>query len=186
MNAYDFDGTIYDGDSSRDFFFFCLKRHPFIAWRMPVQVSGIVLYALGIIHKTRGKEFFFAFLKSIDNIDALVDEFWSSHNKRIMPWYLRQKRSTDLVISASPEFLLTPICKQLGIACIASIVDQKTGKFTGKNCYGNEKVQRYDTVYPNTTIDFFYSDSLSDKPLANIARKSYIVKNGNLQTFPLN
>ena len=28
MNVFDFDGTIYNGDSSKDFFFYCLKRYP--------------------------------------------------------------------------------------------------------------------------------------------------------------
>ena len=31
MNVYDFDKTIYDGDSSVDFYKFSLKRHPKLA-----------------------------------------------------------------------------------------------------------------------------------------------------------
>lgn len=29
-NIYDFDKTIYDGDSTVDFFLFCLKREPIL------------------------------------------------------------------------------------------------------------------------------------------------------------
>ena len=28
MNVYDFDGTIYDGDSTFDFYKYCMKKHP--------------------------------------------------------------------------------------------------------------------------------------------------------------
>ena len=58
---------------------------------------------------------------------------------------------------------------------IASKVDKKTGKYTGLNCYGNEKVIRLNSEIPNTQIKEFYSDSFSDEPLAKLAEKSYIV-----------
>ena len=35
MNVYDFDGTIYDGDSTLDFWYFCLKKHPQILLYLP-------------------------------------------------------------------------------------------------------------------------------------------------------
>lgn len=28
MNIYDFDETIYDSDSTKDFYFYCLKKYP--------------------------------------------------------------------------------------------------------------------------------------------------------------
>ena len=30
MNVYDFDKTIYKGDSTLDFYFFCLRKKPII------------------------------------------------------------------------------------------------------------------------------------------------------------
>ncbi len=184
MNVYDFDGTIYHGDSSRDFYFYCLKRQPSIAWRIPAQVAGILLYAMKIISKTKGKELFFSFLKSLDNIESLVDDFWTCHSHRIKPWYLQQARKDDLIISASPEFLLEPICKKLGIGCIASVVNPRTGSFLGKNCYGYEKAIRFNSAYPNTTIDSFYSDSISDKSLAELAKHPFLVSGNLIQEFP--
>ena len=35
MNAYDFDKTIYDGDSTADFYIFCLKKHKSIILLSP-------------------------------------------------------------------------------------------------------------------------------------------------------
>lgn len=179
MNVYDFDGTIYDGDSSRDFYFYCLKRQPSIAWRIPAQAAGILLYATKIISKTKGKELFFSFLKSLDDIDTLVDDFWACHSQRIKTWYLKQAKEDDLIISASPDFLLKPICKKLGVDCIASIVNPHMGKFIGKNCYGQEKAIRFNIAYPNDSIDCFYSDSLSDWPLAELAKDPYLIS-GNI------
>ena len=96
---------------------------------------------------------------------------------RIRPWYLAQKRPDDLVISASPEFLLAPACRMLGIrAPIASRVDVQTGRYTGANCKGEEKPRRLREAYPDVVIDDFYSDSRSDAPLARMAKRAWLVK----------
>ena len=47
INLYDFDGTIYDGDSTRDFFFYELRRHPLILITIPYTlISAILLIRL--------------------------------------------------------------------------------------------------------------------------------------------
>ena len=80
-----------------------------------------------------------------------------------------------MIISASPEFLLKPICKKLGIKyLIASRVDPSTGMYLGENCYGEEKVRRFKKQF-DTKPEEFYSDSLSDAPMANIAEKAFLV-----------
>ena len=90
------------------------------------------------------------------------------------------KQSTDVIISASPEFLLNPICNQLGVSMLATRVDNKTGLFNGENCHGEEKVRRFYEAYPNGEVDEFYSDLYCDTPLARIAQKAYIVKGEKL------
>ena len=56
INAYDFDETIYDGDSSVDFYFYCLKRNKKVLLQLPIQLWGFLLYKLKITDKTRMKE----------------------------------------------------------------------------------------------------------------------------------
>ena len=68
INGYDFDGTIYDGDSSVDFYFYCLKKNKKILLCLPIQLYGLLLYILGIKDKTFFKEKFFSFLKKINKI----------------------------------------------------------------------------------------------------------------------
>jgi len=176
MNVYDFDRTIYDGDSSVDFYLFALCRKPYLIALFPLQAWGMALYLLGIHSKENMKERFFIFTRFIP-VQRTVSCFWDKNRTRIKPWYMRQKQDDDVVISASPEFLLEPlVCGYLGVSLIASRFDQSTGKCIGKNCFGEEKAMRLKQAYPDSIVESFYSDSLSDAPLAKIAGRSFIVK----------
>lgn len=44
MNVYDFDNTIYKGDSTAHFYFFCLKRHPSMIKYIPSLAAGFAGY----------------------------------------------------------------------------------------------------------------------------------------------
>ena len=176
INGYDFDGTIYDGDSSVDFYLFCLKKNKKILLQLPIQIYGVILYILGIIEKTQFKEYVFSFVKRIDNIDSYVKEFWDHNYKKIKSWYLKQKEKTDIIISASPEFLLKPLEKKMNIKVIASKVDKDTGKFIGKNCHDIEKVKRFNEEVKDKKLKAFYSDSMCDKAIMNIAENAFYVR----------
>ena len=90
---------------------------------------------------------------------------------------MEQKKTDDVIISASPEFLLSPVCKKLGLKyLIASRVDKNTGKYNGINCHGKEKVRRFYEEFGETDVEEFYSDSYSDTPMAEIANKAFMVK----------
>lgn len=184
MNVFDFDGTIYHGDSSKDFFFYCLKNYPKTRSKiLPVIVYGAG-FGLRIVKKKTFKQKLFSIVSKIDNLEKAVQDFWSEHEKNIHKWYMEMKQPTDVIISASPEFLLEPICKKLGAECMmATKVDEKTGLFDGENCHGKEKVIRFRERYPNAEIDEFYSDMYCDTPLARMAKKAYIVKGEKLSTW---
>ena len=185
MNVYDFDGTIYDGDSTVDFFMFALKRKPSLIRYAPKQVWGFLLYGLKRLGKTELKEYFFGFLPGID-AEKLTEDFWDQNHHKIYKWYLNKQQPDDIIISASPEFLLKPICKRIGIHhLIASKVDVRSGKFVGENCRGIEKVRRLAVEYQVTRIDNFYSDSRSDSPLAQISDNAFLIVNGNISKWDL-
>ena len=180
MNVFDFDGTIYDGDSTKDFFFYCLKHYKQIRGHIfPVIWYGAG-FGLRIIKKKTFKQKLLSFVEKIDNIDEAVSNFWEQGSKKIKKFYIEMKQDTDVIISASPEFLLKPICDKLGVAMLATRVDNKTGLFDGENCHGQEKVRRFYEAYPNGEIDEFYSDLYCDTPLARLAQKAYIVKREKL------
>ena len=141
INAYDFDGTIYDGDSSVDFFLYSLKRKPSNIILMPIQIWGVLMYLFKIKNKDYMKEKLFSFVRRID-VDNYVKDFWKTHKKNIKDFYLKQKDKSDVIISASPEFLLKPLEKEYSFKVIATKVDKNTGKFISKNCHDYEKIKR--------------------------------------------
>ena len=181
MNVYDFDKTIYDGDSTIDFYFYCIKRQPSLLKFLPKQAWAFIKYLFGFFTKTQFKERLFEVFSGIKNIDDYIKDFWANNNYKIKKWYKNTHFDSDIVISASPEFLLEPICSELKIKkLMASRVDKKTGIYTGENCYGAEKVKRFYEIFPKEKIDTFYSDSLSDTPLKEISQNAYIVQKENL------
>lgn len=177
MNVYDFDKTIYDGDSTVDFYLYCLSRHPKLVIYIFGQAWSFFLRTIGRIDTTELKERFFAFIQGLPDLDNLVESFWGLQKPKIKVWYLKQKRPDDVVISASPSFLLTPVCQWLEVAPpIATELDITSGKILGVNCKGEEKVRRFFERYPKAVIRRFYSDSLTDAPLATLAEEAFLVQ----------
>ncbi|MBQ7964701.1 MAG: haloacid dehalogenase-like hydrolase [Ruminococcus sp.] len=186
MNVYDFDRTIYNGDSTVDFYLFCMWRHKRILLLLPSLLFAYIKYYLfNIGTKTEFKESMYKFLKFC-NAETDVADFWKEHISKIKHWYLEQRKDDDVIISASPEFLLNPCGKEIGFTVIASKVCSKSGKYDGENCYYNEKVNRFFQLYPDSVIDEFYSDHYSDEPLANISKKAFIVDKDTIIPWDFN
>jgi hypothetical protein len=138
-------------------------------------------YIINKTTKTELKQRFFLFLRDVADIDAELKCFWDAHIGNVYEWYINARRCDDVIISASPDFLLRPACDRLSIrALIASPVDKYTGIYAGFNCDGEEKVMRFKRQFPDSTVDRFYSDSDSDLPMALLAREAYKIKGGKV------
>lgn len=184
LYLYDFDGTIYDGDSETDFLFFCLKKNKKVIKLLPKIVISFIKYKSKYLTITELKEIITSFVKYFDNTEELVKEFWKSHRKNLKEFYLRKDHSNDIIISASPFFLLEGICKELKVKdLIASDVDIKTGKFNKENNSKEVKVKNFREKYPKAIIEEMYSDSMNDKPLLDLANKSYMVKKNKIYDY---
>lgn len=184
MNVYDFDKTIYHGDSTVDFYFHCLKKYPEISLLVPGVALRFLKYKRGKITKTQFKEHFYKFLTRLPDAERETELFWDGHIKDVHEWYMKNRRDDDVIISASPEFLVRGAAGRIGInEVIASAVDPKTGKYTGVNCYGDEKVRRFYKRFPNGEINEFYSDSYSDSPLARLAKSAFIVNGETVRAW---
>ncbi len=117
-------------------------------------------------------------------MDSFVEEYINKHISNIKQWYLDNQKEDDVIISASPEFIVKNYCEKIGIKYVmASKVNKYTGKYDGDNCWGEEKVRRFYEMFPDGKIDNFYSDSYSDTPLAKLANKAYIVKKNELKEW---
>lgn len=179
VNVYDFDKTILPYDSTEAFFRFCLRRYPRAAGGALSALPGLALMPLRLRTKTQVKESFYNFLTYLPDVDAEVEEFWDINYGNIGAWYLKRRRDSDIISSASPEFLLRPAADRLGVRLIASRVDKRTGRTLGENNDGEEKVRRLLREYPNVEVDEFFSDSRKDTPMALMARHAYLVKDGS-------
>ena len=180
MNVFDFDKTIYDGDSTVDFCLYLMGRYPAVIGDFISNLPVVLRYKLGKISKTEMKESLYKCFRRVPDMDTELVRFWDKHIKNIEKWYLDIKREDDVIISASPEFLLAECCRRIGIKhLIASRVDPGTGKYEGLNCYGEEKPKRFDERFGSecrVEIEAFYSDSYSDAPMAVISKRAYLVK----------
>ena len=176
MNVYDFDKTIFYPDSSVTFVRWEARRHPlYLLVCLPAMLFYGILFKLRFIPKKHFKESLFRIIRAVPDLDADVKQFWDEHEGQICPWYLRQKCPDDLIISASPEFLVREMTDRLGISLLGTPMDKHTAKILGENCFGAEKVRRFYESYPDGRIEEFYSDSLSDAPLADISEKAFLI-----------
>lgn len=182
MNVYDFDETVYHGDSTRDFVLFLMRRHPGL-WRYwPRTALAFWQWKRHRITKRAFKETLYRMFRGVPDMDAELALFWERHLRLIKTYYIKERREDDLIVSASPTFLLRPCCDRLGIPrLIASPVDPRTGRYLGPNCWGSEKVRRCRNAgFDLRESESFYSDSYSDTPLAEWAERAYLVQGDRL------
>ena len=69
FTVYDFDGTIYDGDSTFDFLKFLISKKRSIIFNLPKMSFYFIKYKLKLINKEKMKECFFEIFKKFDNIE---------------------------------------------------------------------------------------------------------------------
>lgn len=177
MNVYDFDETIYYPNSFADFLIWYSKKHPGV-WvnSFPKVLWAAFLFKRGKIPAYLFLRKAFGLLGTIDDLDTQIERFWDEKEKNISAWYLAQKKNDDLIISASPDCIIGPIAKRLGVKYVATEYAVEQGVFVNNLMYGKEKSKYIiDNDFP--VIDNFYSDSLSDTPIALCAEKAHIVTN---------
>ena len=105
MNIYDFDKTLFAGDSTAAFLKYSMRKHPGLIRFLPgMGLAAAEHYLLKRTTKTQMKQRFYRIFTGYD-AQALLEEFWDRHQHKVFPWYASQQEETDIVISASPEFL---------------------------------------------------------------------------------
>ena len=101
MNVYDFDNTIYDGESFIDLFIFLFKKDPSLVKYIPDIINGLYKYTKGTINAEEALEQYSDvvtdYYNSIEDFDALVTEFWDTNIHKIKPFYFRQRQDDDII-----------------------------------------------------------------------------------------
>ncbi|MBP5245544.1 MAG: haloacid dehalogenase-like hydrolase [Clostridiales bacterium] len=187
MNVYDFDNTIYKGESLFDFYFFCLRRDiRFIKFFFAI-IYNVLKYEFCLISNEKlmklCEKYIFDALDMCPVYDEWVEDFWDKNIKKIKPFYLAQKKEDDVILSASFGIMLRPVCRRLGISednLLCSEVDIKEQKII-KLCFRKTKPEMFDQKFGDVKIDNFYTDSFNDRPFIERAEKSFIVKGNKMK-----
>lgn len=184
MNIYDFDDTIYEGDSTIDFIKYSIKKHPIYMIKcITLTIIPTIKYLLGKGSIEKVKSSLFSYMIKIEDKEKYVNNFCVMHIKKIKSWYKESQKESDIIISASLDFWLIPFCKMLNIKNLICTRMDKNYKVIGKNCKGKEKIVRLNKEFPNINVNNAYSDSLSDIPMFNVANKGYIVNKDQLTEY---
>lgn len=195
--VYDFDKTIYGGETGTNFFKFYFKKFPLKSLVFIIlYVEDILFYIFKQIKLKQLKERFFRFLEghSKEEIDKLVTEFWEIEKNKIYDWakdeLAENKKQADLVIvtSASPKFIIEKFLLDFGYDLVFGTEfvkfdnDRFISKIYGENNKNDEKVKKLKMWAKKQKISFeilkFYSDSIADKPLYDLAKEKVWVNKG--------
>lgn len=190
--VFDFDGTITKVDTLLDFIKFtrgnCRFYCGFFLFLPLLFLMKLHIYPNGIC-KQKFFSWFFRGMKYQEFVDygKKYANRISSQLKEEVILELNHLKSLDIpiyVVTASIEEWVIPICTNIGVSKVLGTkveVDAQgylTGKFSSKNCYGMEKVNRLIEIEPNRNEYLLYAfgDSRGDKEMLLSADYPVLVK----------
>lgn len=184
VNVFDFDNTIYDGETLIDFVLYYMKRDIKI-WKYVPKLCLIALKdGLHLFTVEEAVKEYASFLEGyytkLGDVSGDVVDFWNKNEKKIKPWYEKVRTENDIVVSGSTDFILDEIMKRMGIKnYVGSSIDKKTGKFK-RLCFLENKVKIFNELYPHAHIVNFYTDSMNDKAMMDISDNVYFVRKNKI------
>ena len=185
---FDFDGTITSKDTLAEIIKFSKGQLAYYSGLL-ILSPVLIAYKLGILSNHRAKEMMIRFFfkgMPLNEFDSLCKEF----TRTKLPALLRKQALTEIrkhlqnntkvvIVSASPVNWLSPWCKQYNIDCIATnleIKDKKlTGKILGRNCSGKEKVNCISAKYDLKSYSniYAYGDTPGDLPMLGLSTHKF-------------
>ena len=183
--AFDFDGTLTNKDTLIEFIRYA-KGSMALGLGFLRYAHLLVMMKLGLYPNYKAKQKVFAhFFKdtTLDDFNALCKAFAASSSHLLRPNAIEainhaiKEGSEVLIVSASIDNWVQPFFPQVKVVGTQiEVIDGKlTGRFLSKNCYGQEKVNRILSLYPNRH-DYHltaYGDSRGDKEMLAFADESY-------------
>jgi HAD superfamily hydrolase (TIGR01490 family) len=177
---FDFDGTITTKDTLLEIIKYRHGRNKFY-FGFLLHSPYLVAYKLGIISNQLAKEkvlrYFFRKMTP-EQFQLMADEF----GRKEIPGLIRPKALEEIrklkesgaevvIVSASAENWIREWCKSLQLQLLATQLEEKNGKMTGRivgrNCHGEEKVARIQSTYNLADYSevYCYGDTSGDKPM---------------------
>jgi len=185
---FDFDGTITKKDTLLEFIKFSKGKIRFYLGFI-VNLPHLVAFKLGIISNQSAKEKILRFFLK-DMPISVFKQYCEKFSKYVLPKLIRPKALKEIqrlkqnntlvvIVSASPENWIEEWAQNLQLELIASRLEldggKVTGKILGKNCHGDEKVNRIREIYDLSQyyIVAAYGDSIGDRPMLELATTAY-------------
>lgn len=185
MNVYDFDNTIYDGESALDFFFAYVMVNPKLVKLIPKVLRALMLYTMGKVTIEDAMKKYAPYIKKYyceyDRWDEFTAEFWDKRMGKIKPFYDKIRRDDDIILTASPDLTMSEIGKRLSMKnIICSHIDPESGEVT-RLCMRENKIKYFSEKYPDAKIENFYTDSIkNDGFIAQRAEHIFVVKKNKI------
>ena len=180
MKVFDFDNTLYRGESPIDFVLFMIKKNRKILLWIPKIFFNLIKYKLCILSgeqlESKINDFMDDFLNDKDEIIRNTKEFWSRNYKKLNMNTIKEVEPDDVILTASPSFFIDGIKdKIVSKNVICSEIDLDARKIDFLN-FGENKVRKYKEIYGDKKVDCFYTDSYNDKFMMDISEKVFLVK----------
>lgn len=184
MNIYDFDNTIYNGDTNKDLIKYAFKKHPLLVIKSLRKAKRLRKdLKRNLVTFENIKEAMLSFIFEIENYPSFINSFVDSHMNKIKPWYMAKKTENDVIISASYDLWINLFAKRLGVKVVIATKVDSNGKIIGMNCKGEEKVRRLREILPEARVATAYGDSETDKYILDIASAAFVVEGHKLKTY---
>ena len=181
---FDFDGTITTKDSLLEFIRY-VKGDAAFYFGFLLHSPILILYKIQIVSNHFAKEMILRYFFGKMEVDVFKKHCEHFINEKL-PSLIRPKalheikrlqaRGADVVVvSASPENWLGAWCSSIGTTCIATKLvidhDKITGKIDGRNCHGEEKVNRIRSAYnlDDFSSVYAYGDTPGDRHMLSLA-----------------
>lgn len=185
---FDFDGTITTRDTLLEFIKFAKGKRAFYSGFL-YNIFYLLAFKIKLISNQEAKEKVLSyFFKDMDLIE--FDKLSEAFSKKKLPSIIRhgaekeitrlqQENFVIVIVSASPENWIRHWCKDRNLILISSELEIRngkiTGKISGKNCHGEEKVRRILEKYVLEEYDeiYAYGDTKGDLPMLGLATKPF-------------
>jgi HAD superfamily hydrolase (TIGR01490 family) len=185
---FDFDGTITTKDTLLEVIKYQKGRTRFY-WGFLLHAPLLLAYKLKLISNQKAKErmlqHFFGGC-NVDDFQQQCDAF-AQHK---LPTFIRKKALHEIIrlkklgvevviVSASAENWLRLWCQQRQVQLIGTCLQKQHNKITGiidgKNCYGEEKVNRIHQQFQldNYKAIYCYGDTSGDLPMLKLGTVSF-------------
>ena len=179
MNVFDFDNTLYDGESSVDFALFLIRENRAVIRHLPSIFWNLFLYQRCWATREQLAAAMDRFLKTAirdsNDFQRLIAAFWKQNACKLNLALVNRIQPEDVILTAGPQILIEGVSDRLRTRrIIGSEIDLARKCLTWFN-FGSRKVARFKMLCGGETAERFFTDSYNDRAMMTLAKRVYLV-----------